>query len=70
MEENTMEIQRGQNSEWENSASFIFGDSSDRNLPGQERREGNKYNFPSNHVLGLLNLSSILHEKGTHLNEQ
>lgn len=32
-----MEVQRGQNPEWKNSASFIFDDSSDRNLPEQEK---------------------------------
>lgn len=64
----TMEVQRGQNSEWKNSASFIFDDSSDRNLPGQERMKSTQ--FPQHDVLCLLSLSPISQEKGTHLSEQ
>jgi len=65
---NTTEVQRGQNSEWQNSASFIFDDSSDTSLPGLERRKS--IQFPHLHVPCILHLSSISQEKRTHLNDQ
>lgn len=44
-----MEVQRQKSSERENSAHFIFGDSSGRSLPGQRRKKSTL--FPQHHVL-------------------